>query len=240
MVLLAALFLSLVLLVSLANVLLLRVPPKKLPALLRTLFAQPPPPAAPGKVDGGPPPPPPQKKQQQKKKERRGVSAELRRVFATFDKNGDGLITREELRESLRGLQISVSDEEVEEAVAGSDANGDGRIDLDEFCGLLESMSAVGSAVGSSSSDRSLGDGECGGEEAELKEAFDVFDRNGDGVITVEELEGVLSSLGMSEGKRAKACEEMIRKVDVDGDGMVNFDEFKRMMRGGQALLVSA
>ncbi|KAK3439414.1 hypothetical protein EUGRSUZ_C04263 [Eucalyptus grandis] len=177
MVLLAALFLSLVLLVSLANVLLLRVPPKKLPALLRTLFAQPPPPAAPGKV---------------------------------------------------------------EEAVAGSDANGDGRIDLDEFCGLLESMSAVGSAVGSSSSDRSLGDGECGGEEAELKEAFDVFDRNGDGVITVEELEGVLSSLGMSEGKRAKACEEMIRKVDVDGDGMVNFDEFKRMMRGGQALLVSA
>lgn len=160
--------------------------------------------------------------------------AALRRVFAAFDRNGDGLITREELRESLRGLRISVSDAEVEAAVAGSDSDGDGQIDLTEFCGLLESMSAIDGC-----GDCSGAGGDRGGE-AELKEAFDVFDTDGDGVITVEELGRVLSSLGMSEGKRAEACEEMIRKVDVDGDGMVNFDEFKRMMRGGQPLLVSA
>ncbi|XP_056162276.1 probable calcium-binding protein CML17 [Syzygium oleosum] len=237
MVLLTALLLSLVFLASLANIL-FRLPPKKLPALLRTLFAEHPPaaaasPAASGKSDGAAAVAA-TVLEQPRKEQRPDMSAErrteLRRVFATFDRNGDGHITREELRESLRGLRISVSDAEVEEAVTGSDANGDGRIDLDEFCGLLESMSAVEKAGGG-------GDGD---GEAELKEAFDVFDRDGDGVITVEELGRVLSSLGMSEGKRAEACEEMIRKVDVDGDGMVNFDEFKRMMRGGQTLLVSA
>jgi Ca2+-binding EF-hand superfamily protein len=31
----------------------------------------------------------------------------------------------------------------------------------------------------------------------------------------------------------------MIRKVDMDGDGMVNFDEFKRMMTRGGSKLVS-
>lgn len=241
--LLTALLLSLVFLASLANILFRLPPPKKLPALLRTLFAAPPvppPPAAAAAAssvprsesDGGAA----AAVLERPRKERPDMSAErrteLRRVFATFDRNGDGHITREELRESLRGLRISVSDAEVEEAVTESDANGDGRIDLDEFCGLLESMSAVGKAAG--------GCGDGGGGEAELKEAFDVFDRDGDGVITVEELGRVLSSLGMSEGKRAEACEEMIRKVDVDGDGMVNFDEFKRMMRGGQTLLVSA
>lgn len=251
MVLLTALLLSLVFLASLANILFRLPPPKKLPALLRTLFAEPPvppPPAAAAAAsssaacsesDGGAA----AAVLEQPRKERPDMSAErrteLRRVFATFDRNGDGHITREELRESLRGLRISVSDAEVEEAVTESDANGDGRIDLDEFCGLLESMSAVGKAAGGCGDGGGGGDGESGGE-AELKEAFDVFDRDGDGVITVEELGRVLSSLGMSEGKRAEACEEMIRKVDVDGDGMVNFDEFKRMMRGGQTLLVSA
>ncbi|KAI6679328.1 hypothetical protein NL676_033209 [Syzygium grande] len=253
MVLLTALLLSLVFLASLANIL-FRLPPKKLPALLRTLFAEPPvqPPspaaaaaaasssAARSEPDGGGAAVA-AAALERPRKERPDMSAErrteLRRVFATFDRNGDGHITREELRESLRGLRISVSDAEVEEAVTESDANGDGRIDLDEFCGLLESVSAVGKAGGGG--DGGGANGESGGE-AELKEAFDVFDRDGDGVITVEELGRVLSSLGMSEGKRAEACEEMIRKVDVDGDGMVNFDEFKRMMRGGQTLLVSA
>ena len=42
-----------------------------------------------------------------------------------------------------------------------------------------------------------------------------MFDQNGDGFITVED------------------CKKMIMKVDVDGDGMVNYKEFKQMMKGG-------
>ncbi|KAJ6941403.1 hypothetical protein NC651_007245 [Populus alba x Populus x berolinensis] len=66
-----------------------------------------------------------------------------------------------------------------------------------------------------------------------MREAFNVFDQNGDGFITVEELKSVLSSLGLKQGRTLEDCKRMIKKVDVDGDGMVNFREFKQMMKGG-------
>lgn len=142
-------------------------------------------------------------------------TSELKNVFATFDKNKDGFITKQELRDSMRNVGVEMLDSEAAEMVEKVDSNGDGLIDFDEFCELFDSM--VGgdrTAVG-------------------LKEAFDVFDGDKDGLITVEELRLVLSSMGMKEGERLENCEEMIRKVDVDGDGMVNFDEFKEMMRSG-------
>uniref|UniRef100_M8C498 Putative calcium-binding protein CML30 n=1 Tax=Aegilops tauschii TaxID=37682 RepID=M8C498_AEGTA len=68
------------------------------------------------------------------------------------------------------------------------------------------------------------------GEEMDLKEAFDVFDGNKDGLISAEELGTVLGSLGLRGRPAAAECRDMIRLVDADGDGMVNFEEFKRMM----------
>ncbi|KAJ8618901.1 hypothetical protein MRB53_015087 [Persea americana] len=66
-------------------------------------------------------------------------------------------------------------------------------------------------------------------EEEDMREAFNVFDENGDGFISVEELR----SLGLKQGKTVEDCKKMIRQVDVDGNGMVDFTEFKLMMRGG-------
>lgn len=155
-----------------------------------------------------------------------GSTVELRSVFATFDKNDDGYITKQELRESLKNIGISVEERDVEDMVQKVDSNGDGLIDLDEFYKLFDSISGL---------DREKqGSEEAGeGRDGDLKEAFDVFDGNKDGLITVEELGLVLSSLGFTEGKKFDDCQEMIRKVDVDGDGMVNFDEFKMMMKAG-------
>ncbi|XP_019098759.1 PREDICTED: calmodulin-like protein 2, partial [Camelina sativa] len=70
-------------------------------------------------------------------------------------------------------------------------------------------------------------------EEEDMREAFRVFDQNGDGFITDEELRSVLASMGLKQGRTLEDCKKMISKVDVDGDGMVNFKEFKQMMRGG-------
>ncbi|CAI0542800.1 unnamed protein product [Linum tenue] len=144
-------------------------------------------------------------------------------VFATFDKNGDGFITKQELKESLKNIRISVTEAEAEEMVAKVDSNGDGLIDFEEFKILCRTMGGADS-------------GGFGGDE--LRDAFEVFDRDRDGLITVEELGSVLSSLGLKEGKRMEDCKEMIRKVDADGDGMVNFDEFRTMMRNGGGKLL--
>ncbi|XP_052198561.1 calmodulin-like protein 6 [Diospyros lotus] len=141
---------------------------------------------------------------------------ELKGVFATFDKDRDGFITKKELRDSFKNIGMSMTEEEVEEMVERVDANKDGLIDLEEFYELVGAEAA---------------EGEGGGGEAELKEAFGVFDGDGDGLITVEELRMVLGALGLKEGGRLESCREMIRKVDADGDGMVNFEEFKKMMK---------
>ncbi|CAK9140854.1 unnamed protein product [Ilex paraguariensis] len=141
--------------------------------------------------------------------------AELRRVFQMFDRNGDGKITRKELSDSLRNLGIYIPDKELIEMIDKIDVNRDGYVDIDEFGELYRSI---------------MDDND---EDEDMREAFNVFDRNGDGFITVEELKSVLASLGLNQGRTLEDCKRMIKKVDVDGDGRVNYREFKQMMKGG-------
>ena len=176
--------------------------------------------------------------------ENKNHQSELRKVFATFDKNSDGFITKQELRDSLKNIRIFLSDKEVEEMVTKLDSNGDGLIDFEEFGTLCESM--VGDqervVIKNGGGDLDQEDDDDGlDHDEDLKEAFDVFDKDKDGLISYEELGSILSSLGLKEGIRVESCKEMIRKVDMDGDGMVNFEEFKRMMKssGGNFLLPS-
>ena len=122
---------------------------------------------------------------------------ELKRMFQLFDRNGDGRITKKELNDSLENLGIFIPDKELIQMIEKIDINGDGCVDIDEFGELYQSIM----------DERD--------EEEDMKEAFNVFDQNGDGFITVED------------------CKKMIMKVDVDGDGMVNYKEFKQMMKGG-------
>ncbi|RWR75664.1 calmodulin-like protein 3 [Cinnamomum micranthum f. kanehirae] len=186
--------------------------PTKFMSWLYSLLPKPPPSTTPT------PPPPLIKKKSSMDKD------ELAMVFSTFDKNGDGFITKQELQQSLENLGMFVSDEQITTMVEKVDANGDGLIDVNEFCELYESI------------DRGEG-GDGGGEGDDLREAFNVFDENGDGLITVEELGLVLSSLGLKRG--LGDCKNMIKNVDMDGDGMVNFEEFKRMMQSGRLITIS-
>ncbi|KAI3775433.1 hypothetical protein L1987_50009 [Smallanthus sonchifolius] len=160
--------------------------------------------------------------------------AELKSVFATFDKNKDGFITKQELCDSLKNIGISTSKKDVLEMVERVDANGDGLIDFDEFCELFESMMSQEDEDGSKIDG---GDGNLDHEDSDLKHAFDVFDGDKNGVISVEELGLVLDSLGFKEGKKLEDCKKMISKVDTDGDGMINFHEFKNMMKNGVNLI---
>ncbi|XP_074576124.1 uncharacterized protein LOC141832527 [Curcuma longa] len=67
--------------------------------------------------------------------------------------------------------------------------------------------------------------------EEELREAFAVFDADGDGKISAEELRRVLETLG-DEGCSLDDCRRMIHGIDTDGDGFVCFNDFARMMDG--------
>lgn len=62
--------------------------------------------------------------------------------------------------------------------------------------------------------------------EEEIKEAFKVFDKDGNGFISAAELRHVMTNLG--EKLSDQEVEEMIREADVDGDGQINYREWRR------------
>ncbi|MCD7470715.1 hypothetical protein HAX54_010740 [Datura stramonium] len=151
---------------------------------------------------------------------------ELKGIFATFDKNNDGYITKQELKLSLKNIGIFMEDTDIVEMVEKVDSNKDGLIDLDEFYELCHTFLGIEEV-----NEGEMNQEEVASREKDLKDAFDVFDHDKDGLISEEELSKILSSLGLKEGGKLDHCKEMIKKVDVDGDGMVNFDEFKKMMK---------
>lgn len=61
----------------------------------------------------------------------------------------------------------------------------------------------------------------------EHRQAFSMFDKDGDGQITAEELGHVLRQLGQYPTK--EQLQEMIRGVDKDGNGSIEFSEFLQM-----------
>ena len=63
---------------------------------------------------------------------------------------------------------------------------------------------------------------------SELKEAFQLFDRDGDGTISTDELGIVLRSIGQNQSDAA--IKEMIEEVDDDNNGYCEYDEFLLLM----------
>ncbi|ETO30580.1 calcium ion binding protein [Reticulomyxa filosa] len=64
--------------------------------------------------------------------------------------------------------------------------------------------------------------------EQELKQAFSMFDNDNDGEITSVELGKVMEQLGQKLTDQELA--DMIKEIDADGNGSVDFEEFKSMM----------
>ena len=137
------------------------------------------------------------------------VTDEVRKVFKSFDSNGDGKISVNELGNVLTALGSTVSDDELKRFMVDLDTDNDGFICLDEFNAFWVA-------------------GPKDGGVTELKDAFDLYDQDRNGLISANELHLVLNRLNMT--CTIEDCHRMIKTVDADGDGNVNFEEFKTMM----------
>eukprot|EP00565_Helicotheca_tamesis_P007886 CAMPEP_0185724060 /NCGR_PEP_ID=MMETSP1171-20130828/663_1 /TAXON_ID=374046 /ORGANISM="Helicotheca tamensis, Strain CCMP826" /LENGTH=149 /DNA_ID=CAMNT_0028391835 /DNA_START=108 /DNA_END=557 /DNA_ORIENTATION=- len=136
--------------------------------------------------------------------------ADYKEAFSMFDIDGDGTITLVELEEIMRSLGTNSTKEELREMVNSVDENGDNMIDFDEFLVLMKS--------------RKKNDD----PDKELRDAFNVFDKDGSGAISRQELQSLMQKLGQNLSK--EELDAMMSEVDEDGNGEIDFEEFKRMM----------
>merc|ERR1719402_726204 len=66
-------------------------------------------------------------------------------------------------------------------------------------------------------------------QNAELKEAFDEFDKDGSGAISSKELLGVMRAMGQNPTE--DELNSLVMEVDLDGNGTIEFPEFLEMMK---------
>ena len=126
----------------------------------------------------------------------------------------------------MRSMGQNPTEDEVLNLVIEYDVNGDGTIDFDEFLEMMRKQA------------------EQQDNSAELKEAFKIFDRDGNGYIDAAELKKVgrtrldrnmkdyFVQVVTLYGERLslEEAEELLSEADLDGDGKLDFQEFVKMM----------
>jgi calcium-dependent protein kinase len=135
------------------------------------------------------------------------TTEELRSIFQSIDTSNDGTVSVSELADALRKAGIDTSD--LKDIFIGIDQDNSGMIDYTEF--LAASMVSRYASL-----------------EAQCESAFRVFDQNDDGKISAEELRAVLKSQGNQ--LTDKGFKDIMKEVDLNQDGEIDFQEFMSMM----------
>ncbi|XP_021566870.1 calmodulin-like [Carlito syrichta] len=140
--------------------------------------------------------------------------AEFKEAFLLFDKNDDGTLTTKELGTVKRSLGQNHTEAELQDMI-NVDADGNGTIDFPEFLTMMA---------------RKMKDTT---SEEEIREAFHVFDKDGNGYMSAAELCHVMMFLTMTnlgEKLTDEDVDKTIREADTDGDSQVNYEVFIQIM----------
>jgi len=139
----------------------------------------------------------------------------LRETFMALDGNGDGLLTANEMKEGLDKAGLKDIPADLQQILEDVDSDGSGVIDYTEFLeATLDKRSYV--------------------QEDVCWSAFRLFDRNGDGKISQEELRAVLDDSEVQTVASADALAQILLEIDGNGDGFIDFAEFMQMMSGAK------
>eukprot|EP00249_Psilotum_nudum_P003716 c17188_g1_i1 orf=107-922(-) len=146
----------------------------------------------------------------------------LHKVFNIFDQNKDGKVSTTEVHNLFTNLGLEMPHDQITSLLNQRFKENNGYVQFHEFLSLVDSSNVDPT----DDQDVNVTD------EEDLLSAFHLFDRNGDGFISPSELQTVLNMMGIEVGEEdgCDCVQMMIDRVDMDGDGLVSFCEFKEMM----------
>jgi len=142
---------------------------------------------------------------------------QLRENFKAVDKKDGGKLTVKEFQAAFKKLRklSQGSQEAIEAAIQSVDSKSSGVIDYTGFLAAALDRQAFS-------------------QEDVVWQAFRVYDEDGDGTISPSELKMLLKlDTVMAATGGATDAETVMKEIDGDGDGRINFDEFVALMRDG-------
>ncbi|XP_007905465.1 calglandulin [Callorhinchus milii] len=144
---------------------------------------------------------------------------EYKGVFEMFDEEGNGLVKTSELARLMSLLGINPTKRDLAKMAQDVDKDGKGIFNCDSFIVLMGEYHEKSK-----------------NQDAELREAFKVFDQESKGYIEWNTLKYVLMSVG--EPLNEEEAEQMMKEADKDGDGTIDYEEFVAMMTGESFKLI--
>ena len=135
---------------------------------------------------------------------------EYKSVFDLNDNNKDGNVTLDELANILKAINISSSDEEIKEIIMELELEGNDEINFENFVSIVNRR-----------------DKDVDNEEEVIK-AFKFFDKEGNGLININELKNIMLSVGKNISE--EELNDMLKEADIDMDGYINYEEFIRSL----------
>merc|ERR1712080_29587 len=124
--------------------------------------------------------------------------------------DGDGSVASSQVSAIMRSFGQNPSEAEIQDMVNKVDMDGSGMLSFPEFLTMMGLKAESENA------------------EDEIREAFQVFDGDGNGFINRQELAVVMGNFG--ESLTQEEIQGMIDQADIDGDGVINYEEFYTMM----------
>ncbi|KAL5806373.1 hypothetical protein ACOSQ3_029268 [Xanthoceras sorbifolium] len=140
--------------------------------------------------------------------------AGLKEMFKMIDTDNSGQITFEELKVGLKRFGANLDESEIYDLMKAADVDNSGTIDYGEFVAATLHLNKFE-------------------REDHLFAAFSYFDKDGSGYITADEIQQACEEFGIEDVR----LEDMIREVDQDNDGRIDYNEFVAMMQKGNSEL---
>ena len=135
----------------------------------------------------------------------------LKANFNNFDKDQDGLISYQELKELMKQTTKSFIEADLQDLLNEVDINEKGQINCKTYIDIISKLNRKNDT------------------DDEIIEVFKIFDKDNSGLISTKKIMDVF--LKIDENIKEEEVLQMIKECDIDQDGYLNFEEFSHMVK---------